>query len=73
MKKRLTRQGIPDLDAVGHNGHRRHGARCRHWFAGPRIVIGTRWVMDPDDYEAYEAPIYGQKCAWCPVIREEED
>lgn len=72
MKKRLTKQGVPDLNPVGHNGHKRHGTRCRHWFAGPRIVIGMRWVINPDySFESYEAPIYGSKCMWCPVIQED--
>jgi hypothetical protein len=67
---RLTKQGVPDLNAVGHNGHKNHDTTCRHWFGGPHVVIGTRWALDSDYGEAYEEPLYGQKCLWCPTVRE---
>ena len=70
MTDRLTKQGVRDLNAVGHNGHKNHGKRCRHHFA-LRVVIGTRWARDPLDFEAYEEPVYGHKCMWCPAVREE--
>ena len=71
MTDRLTKQGLRDLNPVGHNGHNNHGKRCRHHFA-LRVVIGTRWVADPDYFgEAFEEPVYGHKCMWCPAIREE--
>ena len=72
MSDRMTKQGVRDLNSAGHNGHRNHGKLCRHWFA-ERVVIGTRWAVD-DDYfgEAYEEPVYGHKCMWCPAVREEK-
>ncbi|HSX23052.1 MAG TPA: hypothetical protein VLE97_09785 [Gaiellaceae bacterium] len=70
MSQRMTRQGVPDLNEVGHNGHRSHGKVCRHWFVG-RVIVGTRWAVDPDYGDAYEEPIYGQRCMWCPAVREE--
>ena len=68
---RLTKQGIRNLNPVGHNGHKNHGKTCRHWFGGPRIVIGTRWETDPDFGYAYEEPVYGTKCMWCSAIKED--
>lgn len=70
MTKRLTRQGVPNLDPVGHNGHKNHGKTCRHWFGGPDVVVGTRWVSDLDYWDVYEEPIYGKKCLWCSAVRE---
>jgi hypothetical protein len=71
MSDRLTKQGVRNLDPVGHNGHRSHAKRCRHHFA-IRLVVGTRWVADQDYFDTYEEPIYGHKCLWCPAIREEQ-
>lgn len=68
---RLTKQGLRDLNAVGHNGHKNHGTTCRHWFAGPRIVIGTRWAVDHDYLDTYEEPVYGTKCMWCTAVEGE--
>lgn len=68
--KRLTKQGVPDLHPAGHNGHRNHGSTCRHYFGATHVVVGTRWTADPDSFEAYEEPVYGQKCLWCPAVRE---
>ena len=70
MSDRLTKQGVRDLDPVGHNGHRSHGKRCRHCFAIP-LVVGTRSAVDRDSFEVYEEPVYGHKCMWCPAIREQ--
>ncbi len=73
MTDRLTKQGVRDLNPPGHNGHKNHGTRCRHHFA-LRIVIGTRWAADPDYFgEAFEEPVYGHKCMWCPAMREERE
>lgn len=71
MNDRVTRQGVRNLDPVGHNGHRNHGSRCKHWFSGPSIVIGHRWETDPMDGDTYEEPVWGQKCAWCNEVKEE--
>jgi hypothetical protein len=69
VSDRLTKQGVRDLNPVGYNGHRH--TQCRHHFS-IRIVIGTRWTSDQDsDYEAYEQPVYGYRCAWCTAVREE--
>jgi hypothetical protein len=68
---RLTRQGIRDLNAVGHNGHRNHGFRCRHFFGGPSVVVGHTWELDPFDGEAYQAEVYGKRCVWCGLTRDE--
>jgi len=65
VNDRLTKQGIRNLNPVGHNGHRNAGKQCRHHFA-IRLIIGTRWTI-----ESYEEPVYGRKCLWCPTIREE--
>lgn len=71
MSDRVTKQGVRDLNPVGHNGHQNHNKRCRHHFA-LRVVIGTRWTSDESSfYEAYEQDVYGYKCMWCPAIREE--
>lgn len=70
MTDRLTKQGVRDLDPVGHNGYKNRGKICRHWFGGPHVVIGTRWAADPDYGDVYEEPIHGQKCMWCPAVRE---
>ena len=67
---RVTKQGVPDLNDVGHNGHKNHGTSCRHWFAGAQVVIGTRWTADRDYFEAYEENIYGRRCMWCPAVKE---
>lgn len=69
MSERLTKQGVPNLNPAGHNGHKNHGSACRHWFGGPHVVIGTRWVSDPLDWGAHEESTYGQKCLWCPAVR----
>ena len=69
---RFTKQGVRDLNAIGHNGHKNHGKKCQHWFV-ERVVIGTRWVVNRDYgyYDEYEERVYGHKCMWCPAIREE--
>lgn len=64
---RQTKQGILDLNSTGRNGHK----QCRHWFAGPRVITGYRMAVDPDYLDTYEEPIYGFKCMWCSVVREE--
>lgn len=61
-KIRLTRQGVRALDPIGHNGHRSTRTRCPHNFAGQSVVIGTRWVMDADDYQERQEPVYGRLC-----------
>lgn len=72
MRDQLTKQGVRNLNPAGHNGHRNQGKGCRHWFA-ERVVIGTRWAVDPDYFgEAFEEPVYGCKCMWCPAVREEK-
>jgi len=72
MSDRLTKQGVRDLNPAGHNGHLSHGNHCRHWFV-EHVVIGTRWAIDHDYFgEAYEEPVYGRKCMWCPAVREEK-
>jgi len=71
VSDRLTKQGVRDLNSPGHNGHKNHGKKCQHWFV-ERVVIGTRWAIDHDSFgEAYEEPVYGHKCMWCPAVREE--
>ena len=70
MNDRLTRQGVRNLNSVGHNGHRNSGSRCKHWFGAPVIVIGHRWAAYPIDGSAYEEPVWGQKCVWCNEVRE---
>lgn len=70
MDKRLTRQGVCDLNPVGHNGHRNKRSRCTHWFCGPSVVIGHCWQTDPCDGSTYEKPVWGKKCAWCGEERE---
>ena len=67
---RLTRQGVRDLNNLGHNGHRNHGVRCSHFFGGPLVLIGHAWETDPLDGEAYRAEIYGKRCLWCAETRE---
>ena len=66
MRERFTKQGVRDLNTAGHNGNK----QCRHWFAGERLVIGSRWAIDPDYLDVYEKSIYGRKCMWCPCIKE---
>lgn len=61
-KPRLTRQGIRALDPIGHNGHRATKTRCLHNFNGQLEVIGTQWVIEDGDLEAWEQPIYGHRC-----------
>lgn len=65
MSDRLTKQGMRDLNAAGHNGR----VGCRHWF-GALVQIGTRWAVDPDYGDEYEEPVYGQKCLWCSTSKE---
>lgn len=69
MRERVNKQGLRDLNPVGHNGH--NSRACRHCFAGPCLVIGTRWAVDPHCLDSYEKPIYGKKCLWCAVIQEQ--
>ena len=38
---RVTKQGVRDLNAAGHNGHRNHGSKCRHFFGAGVVVIGA--------------------------------
>lgn len=59
---RLTRQGVRALDPIGHNGHRATRTKCAHNFNGVPEVVGTRWVMEEDDYRAWEVPVYGHRC-----------
>lgn len=66
-----TRQGARDLDPSGHNGHRNHSLRCRHFFGGPSVLVGYEWETDPYDGQAYRAEIYGKRCLWCAEMREE--
>ena len=70
MSQRLTKQGVPNLNARGHNGHKNAGTACRHWFGGMHVVIGTRWAVDRDFGDTYEEDVYGQKCVWCSTVRE---
>ena len=66
---RLTKQGVRNLDPAGHDGRKRHA--CRHWFAGPDVVIGTRLEADEHSHgEVLEVPVYGQRCAWCSAAEE---
>lgn len=67
---RLTRQGVRALDPVGHNGHRATKTHCPHNFNGTLEVIGTRWVMEDGDIEAWEQPVYGHRCLFgCGATR----
>jgi hypothetical protein len=67
---KLTRQGVRNLDPPGHNGHRNHGARCRHFFSGILVVVGQRWEADPLDGEPYLEDVWGHRCMWCSAIQE---
>lgn len=67
----LTRQGVRNLNPAGHNGHRQHGACCRHFFGGALVVIGHEWQTDPLDGEAYRAEVLGRRCLWCGDTRED--
>lgn len=65
---KFTKQGIRDLNPVGHNGHKNHGAKCKHHDES--VLIGKRWTSDGDGwYEAYQVPVYGFRCMWCGRIR----
>jgi hypothetical protein len=68
---KLTRQGVRDLDPPGHNGHRSHGVRCRHFFSGLRVVIAKEWKTDSLDGEAYLDDVLGRRCLWCSATKEE--
>lgn len=60
---KLTRQGIPDLNARGVNGHRLR--KCQHFY-GPFEVVGYEWAIDSDySFEYYQREVYGRRCIHC--------
>jgi hypothetical protein len=62
---KLTRQGVPDLNPRGVNGHRTR--RCRHFY-GPHRIVGHEWVFDPYCFESYQREIYGRSCIHCGEV-----
>ena len=68
MTDRLTRQGVPNLESPGHNGHRAMRRRCRHFFAGPEVVVELEWSLDWNG-EPYQREVYGQRCMHCGEAR----
>jgi len=63
---KLTKQGVRDLGG----GRPACAHQCQHFFAAQLVVVGHRWVRDPDYFEEYEEPIYGQRCLHCGETRE---
>ena len=65
--QKITRQGVPDLNPLGHNGRNRS---CKHFFGGALVVIGHEWRTDPLCGDSYQEEILGRRCLWCTETRE---
>lgn len=69
-KQRYTKQGVRDLNPVGHNGRAsRQDEPCPHFF-GATQCVGERQVWDPEYREHYVIDVYGRKCLHCGETRE---
>lgn len=64
MNKKLTKQGVPDLNDPGSNNPSRI-RKCRHKW-GKRQFIRTGYDMARGDYA-----IHGRPCLYCPEYLED--
>ena len=65
MTPLLTRQGVRNLNAPGASNPPRRRGPCRHFYAGPLVVVGYRQV-NYDWYDDMESdPIYARLCVHC--------